>query len=682
MDYNKFHKKESPFLNVMGMGGGVPSRLLTLASGTTTYVDDVFSTFLYDGTGSAQTITNGIDLSGEGGMVWTKSRSHARNHSLHDSARGVTCLLKPNAANAEYCDATQMASFNSNGFTVGTDGSSNTNGDNYCSWTFRKCPGFFDVVKFTGNGSNSGVTVSHSLGSVPGSIWVKDLDASTDWTVYHRSGPVDSSPPSGVPAGSLVCGKLNSSDQFSRSPNIINTVTSSSFIFGTNGALNTSGNEYIAYIFAHNDGSFGEDSDEAVIKCGSYDPSQSATTVDLGFEPQWVMIKNADVSSQYSNWMIFDNMRGVVNGGNELALAANTSDNEGGGNLLGSQNYIDFTSTGFIADPGNSQFTSINSDGGGVDNIIYIAIRRPHKPPEAGTDVFAVDTRGSTGDGNEPTYRAPFPVDMQFNRNVNYSGGDTQISARLTQGKQMHTNLTGAESTSNAMMFDYMNGVQTDTGTGSDQYAWMFKRAPGFFDVVTYSGNSTSGRTVPHNLGAVPELMIFKSRNGTRAWRVYASSIGAGGSLRLNSDAAVDSNSAYWSTPTADNIILGTDNDTNSSSYDYLVFLFATLSGISKVGQYTGNGSNQTIDCGFSTPARFLLIKKVSAGNWYLWDSLRGITQGADPHVSLNSTDSQLTGNKNYVYPDNAGFGVQKINGTNNPLINENGENYIFYAIA
>ena len=65
---DKFTKKESPILGYAGFGGGVSS-LLTLASGTPTYIDDVFSTFLYDGTSSAQTITNGIDLDGEGGLV-------------------------------------------------------------------------------------------------------------------------------------------------------------------------------------------------------------------------------------------------------------------------------------------------------------------------------------------------------------------------------------------------------------------------------------------------------------------------------------------------------------------------------------------------------------------------------------------------------------------------------------
>ena len=73
---NEFTKKEAPIQGLAGLGGGVPSRLLTLASGEITYVDEVFSTFLYDGTGSAQTITNGIDLSGEGGLVWLKSRGN------------------------------------------------------------------------------------------------------------------------------------------------------------------------------------------------------------------------------------------------------------------------------------------------------------------------------------------------------------------------------------------------------------------------------------------------------------------------------------------------------------------------------------------------------------------------------------------------------------------------------
>ena len=86
---NEFSKKEAPIQGLGGMGGGVPSRLLTLASGEITYVDDVFSAFLYTGAGSAQTITNGIDLDGEGGLVWTKTRNNIRSNILFDSERGA-----------------------------------------------------------------------------------------------------------------------------------------------------------------------------------------------------------------------------------------------------------------------------------------------------------------------------------------------------------------------------------------------------------------------------------------------------------------------------------------------------------------------------------------------------------------------------------------------------------------
>ena len=57
-------------------------------------VSDVFSTYLYTGTGAAQTITNGIDLSGEGGLVWIKERTrNSTEHSLYDTERGARYWL-------------------------------------------------------------------------------------------------------------------------------------------------------------------------------------------------------------------------------------------------------------------------------------------------------------------------------------------------------------------------------------------------------------------------------------------------------------------------------------------------------------------------------------------------------------------------------------------------------------
>ena len=55
------------------------------------YVDDVFSTFLWTGDStSSRSINNGIDLDGEGGLVWIKGRPAAYDHALYDTARGAT----------------------------------------------------------------------------------------------------------------------------------------------------------------------------------------------------------------------------------------------------------------------------------------------------------------------------------------------------------------------------------------------------------------------------------------------------------------------------------------------------------------------------------------------------------------------------------------------------------------
>jgi hypothetical protein len=122
-----------------------------------------------------------IDLDGEGGLVWAKSRNATEWHSLCDTARGVNSQLFSNATNA--ASASGVTQFNSNGYAT-TGSQSNLGSTNYVSWTFRKAPKFFDVVTYTGTGANR--TVSHNLGSVPGCIIVKRTDTTGDWQVYHR----------------------------------------------------------------------------------------------------------------------------------------------------------------------------------------------------------------------------------------------------------------------------------------------------------------------------------------------------------------------------------------------------------------------------------------------------------------------------------------------------------------
>ena len=157
------------------------------AGGAGLDVDEVFSTFLYDGNGSTQTITNGIDLSGEGGLVWLKKVEmvHVIIYFI-DTERGATKCLFSSLTSAETTRSTGLTAFNSNGFTLGSQDAENQNNNEIVSWTFRKAPKFFDVVTYTGNGT-SGRQISHNLGSDIGMVIVKNRDDTNGWAVKHRS---------------------------------------------------------------------------------------------------------------------------------------------------------------------------------------------------------------------------------------------------------------------------------------------------------------------------------------------------------------------------------------------------------------------------------------------------------------------------------------------------------------
>jgi hypothetical protein len=275
-------------------------------SGDVNYIEDVFSTWLYVGnTPALNTINNGIDLAGKGGLVWIKERN-AGNHSAWDTARGAKNLLIPNqtAANLNipvtypaFPDYGLQA-FNSNGFTLGKNWEGeNANGSNIVSWTFRKQPKFFDVVTYTGN--NTSQTISHNLGSVPGCIIVKGTSNSgRNWAVWHRS----------LGSNNDYLWLESTAAQASSATYWNNTApTSTGFTVGGAGNTNGGSETYVAYLFAHDAGGFGLTGTDNVISCGSFTTDGSGNaTVSLGYEPQWLMVK---ASSATQSWYIEDNMR-------------------------------------------------------------------------------------------------------------------------------------------------------------------------------------------------------------------------------------------------------------------------------------------------------------------------------------------------------------------------------------
>jgi hypothetical protein len=620
------------------------------------YIEDVFSTYLYTGTGAAQTITNGIDLDGEGGMTWIKNRSSSGyNHNLMDTERGIYKNLSSDNTNAQGNDVNGLTAFNADGFSVGTDISYNQSGQNYASWSFRKAPKFFDVVTYTGTGANR--TVSHNLGSVPGCIIVKRTDTTGNWQVYHRANTAN-------PETDFLI--LNTTAATADSDTRWNDTqpTDAVFSLGTEATVNASGGTYVAYLWAHDDGGFGDDGLQNVVTCGSYTGNGSATgpVVTLGYEPQWVLFKK---SSGGDAWSIIDNMRGFVVDGTDPYLFPNTSSAEG---TSSPSDIASPTATGFQIKTSDGQY---NTNGG---TYIYIAIRRgPMKTPTAGTEVFALDFGNNSA--TIPAFDATFPVDMAIERRPDDTT-NTDIGSRLTQGRLLLTSTTDAEIDDGNLIFS--SNVGWGTNYSTNKFSWMFRRAPGFFDVVCYAGTG-SATTINHNLGVVPELIIAKSRSDSTAWPVYSASFATGKYAFLNDiDPESGPSSTVWNngTPTSTVFPVGNGTLTNASGETFVAYLFATLAGVSDIGTYTGNGSSVTVTTGFQP--RFILVKRTdSTGNWILGDSARGLVAGNDPAVFLNSSAAETSG-QDWVDVSATGFTV------NETALNANVSTatYIYLAIS
>jgi hypothetical protein len=660
-------------------GGGVPAA-------PPTYIEDVFSTYLYTGNGTSLTVTNAIDLSTYGGLVWQKSRQDVGfNHILFDTVTGVNKNLWSNSTNLQ--TTVTGNSVLSNGFVTGTNaGYTNENNYSFASWTFRKQPKFFDVVTYTGNGA-TGLQISHNLGSVPGCIIIKRTDSTSAWAVYHRmlnggSGPED-----------YKIFLNTTAAQASGSPYILSTLDATTFTLGGNGAgggstlTNVNGATYVAYLFAHNAGGFGLTGTDNVISCGSFTTDGSGdATVNLGYEPQWVMMK---VTNDTQDWILNDTMRGMPTkqipdaGGNCRNLFPNTS---GAESVAGRDTSP--TSTGFIARVGSASKT-----------YIYIAIRRgPMKVPSTGSSVFSpIVNSNSTG----ATNTTGFPVDLQL---WNLTGGyQVTVQDRLrgvsttstqTSCPELRTAFTAAESSNAFQVRNWNNtGFETPSAvSGANTIWWNFRRAPSFFDEVCWTGDGTSGRAITHNLTIAPTLIIMKNRTTfSYQWSVYQTNIfNVGGKyeLILNSDVAQrdsgNTNTPFSTStaPTATQFTLGSGSACNSASSTYVAYLFATCAGVSKVGSYTGNGATQTIDCGFGAGgARFVLIKRTdSTGDWYVYDTARGMTTLTDPYLLLNdATGAAQTPTLGSVTTVATGFAL---NSAILAAINVNTGTYIFLAIA
>lgn len=96
--------------------------------------EENFNIALYNGNSSSNAITG---LGFQPDVLWTKSRSTSGSSpKIFDSIRGVTKRLQPDSTAAEQT-VSELTSFDSDGFTLGSDSGSNYSGRTYAAWNWK-----------------------------------------------------------------------------------------------------------------------------------------------------------------------------------------------------------------------------------------------------------------------------------------------------------------------------------------------------------------------------------------------------------------------------------------------------------------------------------------------------------------------------------------------------------------
>ena len=292
-----------------------------------------FQADLYTGNGSngnAKTFDGDEDM--QPNVVWIKSRSAAENQHIFDSIRGANKRLLTNTTGTEFDDSSNLQSFDSNGFTLGTADGINKNNATFVAWCWKEsATAGFDILTFEGN-STDDTDISHNLSAVPHWIICRNFDAAKDWCVYHHKNT--SAPETDLLVLNTNAATTDSDDKWSDE-----APTSSVFTVGDSSQLNASGDTSIAYLWSEKQG---------FSKFGSYigNGNNDGPFVYTGFRPAWVMCKG---TASNREWVMHDNKRdaeNVVDG----TLYANTTDAEGTGTAR-----MDFLSNGFkLREDGNN----------------------------------------------------------------------------------------------------------------------------------------------------------------------------------------------------------------------------------------------------------------------------------------------------------------------------------------
>jgi len=661
------------------------------------YVDDVAAWGQYTGTGNSNSpaIYNGLDMSStnyglSGGSMWAVNLEGAGNTDwgIYDTVRGQVNsdrykLLQSNYDNPTVTHANfHLGSFNNTGggrFQISDSSECNGNGGQY-SWTcFRRRAKFHDVVRYQGSGSAK--TVAHDLGTKPGFIIIKDDSEHNEWTCYHSHLNGGTNPEqyyihyNNGDSNADVGGEVDSSSRWNDT-----APTSTNFTVGDSDSVNKSGNWYMAYIFAgcEEDGGYGENSDESIIKTGEYTGSLTETNiVDCGFVPGWVMIKRRDAGA-VSPWLMMDDtsMWGrYPNSNSQTASLERKSCNWGESSNGGICMPITSSSGGGKKGFTHANLTDNDYNGSG-QKYIYIAIRKlGQKPATAsttGTDLF--NTSGDSGDNGtskqDPLFVTNFQVDMAWAGQ--YNGGDKYFwSQRIANQQYFYPFQNSSLSSHFTYEYNFKRGFCETAQDFSNWEANCFARRKHFFNSQVYIGTG-SAQTIPHELGTIPQLLMIKN-TGTG---YLTCKLNNTNDAFYMTNAATQTGTGWWNdtAATATDFTVGNENEVNQLNSIFYVYMWGDKG--AKCGTYTGNTSSGVTvsDVGFQP--RGLIIRRTNAGENWIWiNHARGMTSG----FQYLSSQSAYSTSYSLASVNSNGFTISS--GTTNTHINHNGSTYFYMAL-
>ena len=770
------------------------------AESTVVYADTpAFSTTLYTGSSAARNLVTGVDNTGKS-MIWLANRDVANKNALYDTFRDGA--IQTDGENGTSPSVNEVSAWLSNGVSLvgssdpGYGGWSNYLGESNVAWNFRAAPGFFDVVTYDAN--NIEQTIPHSLGSRPGFMLLKRIDATGGWTAIHT--PLYDSDNKGLVFN-------NASAAFPDATNLVKSVDANNFVlasYSASGTPNDANSKYVAYLFGDTPG---------LIKCGTFTSASngSANVTGVGFKPGWLLVKQtSSATAGYGDWMIWDDVRG-----NNPRLFANDNQAEttnrgwtpqadgfqlDNGTMDNNQEVMfvaiakdavapPVAATGTVADVVNNILTltdvggtwsagdfavndteatktgpgadvlefvgSIPSDvpadsvsdwGDAVwqvaDNVNFTGLMEGTKlitndtiqqtlsESERGSIVLAADTqywarlryKATSPDVQSPyssavtfkTAAAGVPVVDDVFATTVYTGDEqpsrviangidntgkfllwtksrtTGESNMITDGEifsdVLKSNLTAqAVPSGNSGYLDVLNngyelGNAGEYNYRADYVSWNFKAAPGFYDVVKFTGNAVNGdssakQTINHSLQSAPGFIVVKGLGYTSNWICYHKTLGNDSALKFNlSDKADIGGKPSWgqTDPTDSTFTVGPYGyGVNDTGADYIAYLFGDTPGLIKCGVFeTRSNGTQDVVTGFEP--QWLLIKSIEeTGGWRMYDTKRGMPgAGATPELFADENSQEYSGSDTKANSDGFSFSH-----------NAN-KNYIYIAIA